>query len=317
MGRSVPENEVGINSTAKTATSIYRLPLPTNTWETRDIMAGNVSWSLRPHFRYLLLLSIVAPFMLFGWVDMCFIILAFYVFLGRIESLEGIFITWLVVAFNYEGFSSPDLSLNGKFLVIGAATAATSWRWIASRKFTLSAKNIATSVFIVFLVGHALGISQQPAISLMKSLLWGMSFLTVYSNWLQLGEKPREQVFLRIIVSLMGTVAVSNTFSLVCSSIRRQWRRASGHSKSPPSAWLNCGNNWLSAARHLAAPAGVATVGLFGSDALYFDCFSITIKDRWVIDGSFCIDSFFLLSVGENQSGFVFAPDTMHSHFSL
>ncbi|MDA7733974.1 O-antigen ligase family protein [Candidatus Pelagibacter sp.] len=149
------------------------------------------STSFKLDYDWILLIVILFRFLSPITTELCFVILAGYVLLGKQQIIKGLIITWFINNINPgAGYVSVYASML-KYIIICSSFFSIMLRF----KFQKIDKLITyTFLFCIFLLIHSLNFSFIPMVSILKVLVWTLLILTLLMTWSSMSAYQYEQI---------------------------------------------------------------------------------------------------------------------------
>lgn len=144
-----------------------------------------------------------------------FFVLAALALLGPSEAIQALALSWFLSMVNPA--LAPDLGSTavGRYAIIAAAATSIGTRLVVRREFReVSKLTAATLLFVLFIVLHALVVSDYVDVSLLKAITWCAVLLTLIASWQNLSPVDRVALSHRLENALVFFVIASATLLL-------------------------------------------------------------------------------------------------------
>jgi hypothetical protein len=115
--------------------------------------------------------------------DAAFLLLAVYALMGRTQAVEALLLSFLFNNLNTDIFPAASSADIARYLVVVAAAISVFSRSRLLRKGRINHVSATVLLLTIFFVLHSIFFSPVPIISLLKSAIWGLAFLTLLQGW--------------------------------------------------------------------------------------------------------------------------------------
>jgi len=146
--------------------------------------------------------------------NVSFFLLAAYALSGRAQAIQSLALGWLfsMLSGGEKGGIAPPATQAaiGRYIVIAAAALSILIRnLLSSSKGQVSLPTLSTWLFGAFIFSHSCLFSTDVEISLLKSTVWAVTFLTLLSAWENLSVESRQQLQAQLIGLLVAILLCS------------------------------------------------------------------------------------------------------------
>ena len=138
-----------------------------------------------------------------------YVLLAGYATTGRGQAIYALVVSWLFGALNPGIFPMVESGTVLRYLVIGGGVGSIVIQAAFARKWRRDRIVRMTLLLGGFLLAHSILFSHQRAISLLKSILWGVTMVSIVVAWEDLSPGSRYVLVRRIYRTLICIAVVS------------------------------------------------------------------------------------------------------------
>lgn len=141
--------------------------------------------------------------------DLAHVLLVLYALRSRAQSIEALFLSFVFISLNPSIFPSSTLAEIARYFVVVASAVSIFFRSKIWKGKRFDSVILTVAIFATFLIGHSIFFSSIIVISLLKSLIWGLAFLTLLVGWQDLARTDADRVEFRIYVTLTTLIFIS------------------------------------------------------------------------------------------------------------
>ena len=154
------------------------------------------------------IISILSAFISSVTTDLSYLILGAWALTGRQQAIQAIFMSWLITSLNPGLVSTGLLSASGRYLVIMAAVIPVLLNYKGKIKYHI----YITLLLGVFFIIHSLFVSPFIDVSVLKSIVFIVTFATLLSAWSSLNSLQRIQVEVFVFGGMVIVMLISLMF---------------------------------------------------------------------------------------------------------
>lgn len=141
--------------------------------------------------------------------DLAYVLLIAYALRSRGHAIEALFLSFVFTSLNPAIFPSSSLAGILRYLIVLAAFYSVLGRDHQLQQLKIDYVSYMAMIFAIFALLHSFIFSFSPIISVLKVIVWALTFLTLLRAWRTIDDKVRSRVEFRIFSTLTLIVVSS------------------------------------------------------------------------------------------------------------
>lgn len=141
--------------------------------------------------------------------DAAYLLLTLYALAGRAQAVEALLLSFLFNSLNTDIFPAASTADIARYLVVIAAAFSVFFRSPLLRNGRVDPIFVTVFLLTVFFMLHSVFFSAVPMISLLKSSIWGLAFLTLLLGWRDADLATAQRIEFRIFAVLAACAVLS------------------------------------------------------------------------------------------------------------